>query len=540
MSFTAVNLAALNLSANLPNDAVDVIVVGSGAAGSAMAALLAEGGKRVLILEAGPATTQANMVSSPLYARRLKWSGTPVIEEGKTPISHVFNSGYGIGGSAAHHYGVWPRLHVEDFEMQTRYKRGLNWPIKYTDLAPYYDRVQVEAGVSGDAKLEIWRPPGEPYPMPPAKVFEQGQVLARGFEKLGKTVAPLPLAVTSVPYKDRPACLWDGWCDAGCPIGALANPLTVHLPRAYAKGATLVADAVVTRVLTDATGERATGVEVVTLDGARRTLKAALVVLATFSIENPRLLLASATDKHPQGLGNRTGFVGRYVMTHMAGVVSGIFDEETRYYMGALGGQLVNQDSYPKLTHEKSGAFGSYQWIIAQAVKPNDLLGVAMSRAGLYGAELQGFMKRATRGFATMTAVCEGIPVADNRVTLADTKDKYGVPQARVTHTAHAESAALWQASVTEGKAVITAAGSSEVWNNPAGSMHIMGGTVMGNKPADSVTNSFGQVHDIANLVLAGPGLFPTSGGVNPTFTVHAVTARSAEHLLANWNKIAA
>jgi choline dehydrogenase-like flavoprotein len=173
-------------------------------------------------------------------------------------------------------------------------------------------------------------------------------------------------------------------------------------------------------------------------------------------------------------------------------------------------------------------------------VKPNDLLGVSTSRADLFGADLQDFMRRAMRGYACMTAVCEGLPVADNRVTLADSKDKYGVPQARVTHTAHAESAALWQASIAEGKAIIEAAGAPEVWSNPAGSMHIMGGTIMGNTRSDSVTNSFGQVHDIPNLVVAGPGLFPTSGGVNPTFTVHAVTARSAEHLLASWGQLAA
>ena len=524
----------------LPEDTVDAIVVGSGAAGSAMAAMLAEGGKRVLILEAGPARNAGHMVSSTLFARRLKWTGTPVIEEGQNPISHVFNAGYGVGGSALHHYAVWPRMHVEDFEMRTRYKRGLDWPIRYTDLAPYYDRVQREAGVSGDAQQEIWRPDGEPYPMPPVKVFEQGHALARGFTKLGKTVAPLPLAVTSTVYNERPPCVWDGWCDSGCPIGALANPLTVHLPRAFARGATLVPDTVVTKVLTDPTGARATGVEVVTKGGSRRRLRASVVVLAAFSIENPRLLLASATDKHPQGLGNATGLVGRYVMTHMAGVVNGVFDEETRYYMGALGGQLVCQDSYPKLTHAKSGAFGSYQWIIAQAVKPNDLLGVSTSRADLFGADLHTFMKRASRGFATMTAVCEGLPVADNRVTLADTRDQYGVPQARVVHSAHAESAALWRAAIGEGKAIIAAAGAPEVWSNPAGSMHIMGGTIMGSSPVDSVTNGFGQLHEIPNLVVAGPGLFPTSGGVNPTFTVHAVTARSAEHLLASWNQIAA
>jgi choline dehydrogenase-like flavoprotein len=527
-------------TATLPEEPVDVIIVGSGAAGSAMAALLAEGGKRVVVLEAGPAVKPGALVSSTLFARRLKWTGTPVIEEGKNPVSHVFNAGHAVGGSALHHYAVWPRLHAEDFEMRTRYQRGFDWPIRYTDLAPYYDRVQREAGLSGDARQEIWRPPGEPYPLPPVPLFEQGRALARGFAKLGKTVAPLPLAVTSTTFNGRPACLWDGWCDSGCPIGALANPLTVHLPRALARGATVVPETVVTKLLTDQSGGRATGVEVITRDGARRTLHAAVIVLAAFSIENPRLLLASATDRHPHGLGNDTGLVGRYVMCHLAGSVNGVFAEDTRPYMGAFGGQLLNQDSYGKLTHARRGAFGSYQWIIALAVKPNDLLGISTSRADLFGADLQAFMKRATRGFGTMTAVCEDLPAAENRVTLSDRRDRYGVPQARVVHNAHPDSVALWHAAVDEGKAIITAAGAPEVWSNPMASMHIMGGTVMGNTASDSVANSFGQLHDIPNLVLAGAGLFPTCGGVNPTFTVLAVTMRSAEHLLGSWDRIAA
>jgi choline dehydrogenase-like flavoprotein len=522
-----------------PREPVDVIVVGSGAAGSAMAAYLAESGKRVLILESGPQRASADMVSSSLYARRLKWSGSPVVEAGKNPISYVFNAGYGVGGSAAHHYAVWPRMHEEDFVMRSRYKRGTDWPISYADLSRYYDRVQREVGVSGDAKQEIWRPPGEEYPMPPVQVFPQGTALARGFARLGKSVAPIPLAVNSVAYNGRPACMWDGWCDAGCPIGALGNPQTVHLPRALSKGATLVCDTTVTKIISDRSGERVTGVEVVTTQGSRRTLRASVVVLAAFSVQNPRLLLTSATDKHPRGLGNNTDQVGRYIMTHLAGVVNGIFDEETRFSLGALGGQLVNQDSYPKLTHAKTGAFGSYQWIIAQAARPNDLLGISTSRADLFGAELQSFMKRAARGYAVMTSVCEGLPVAENRVTLSSTRDHHGVPLAVVTHSAHPESLALWHAAVGEGKSIVSAAGAPEVWNNPAGSMHIMGGTVMGTSRENSVTNSFGQLHDIRNLVIAGPGLFPTSAGVNPTFTAHALTARSAEYLLSDWNRIA-
>src|SRR3569833_2917498 len=134
-------------------------------------------------------------------------------------------------------------------------------------------------------------------------------------------------------------------------------------------------------------------------DGTRQTVLAKVIVLAAFAVENPRSLLASATTKHPQGLGNSGGFVGRYVMTHTAGLVYGMFDEETRPYMGAFGGQLVNQDSYPKTTHAGSGAFGSYQWMNAQAVKPNDLLGISTTRPDHIGPALQDIMKRETRGF---------------------------------------------------------------------------------------------------------------------------------------------
>jgi choline dehydrogenase-like flavoprotein len=520
---------------SLPADKVDAIIVGSGAAGSAMAAKLAEAGKAVVLLEAGPSRTNEHLVSSGIWARRLKWGGAPVYEEGEQPVGYVFNAGYGVGGSAMHHYAVWPRFHPDDFECLSRFDRGLDWPISYADLAPYYDEVQKDAGVSGDAEAEIWRPPGAPYPLPPVPVFAQGEVLAQGFTARGMHTAPLPLAVLSRNYRGRAACIWDGWCDAGCPIGALANPLTVHLPRALAAGAIIESDATVTRVLTDDKGNRAIGVELVRSTGERQRAMADVVVLAAFAIQNPRLLLASATDRHPQGLANSSGLVGQHVMSHAAGLVYGLFNEDTQCYMGAFGGQLLNQDSYAKASHADAGGFGSYQWMIGQAVKPNDLLGIGTTRADLYGDELHDFMRRAARGFASMTAVVEDLPVAANAVTLSEDRDSNGVPLARVTHTADPASHSLWQAVVEEGRAIFEAAGAVEVWTGPRGSMHIMGGTIMGDDPRASVTNSLGQCHDIPNLVIAGPGLFPTSAGVNPTFTVHALAALSADQLLADW-----
>ena len=523
---------------SLPAEKVDAVVVGSGAAGSAIAAKLAVGGKKVVILEAGPDWDNQSLISSAIWARRLKWSGAPVIEEGENPIGHAFNAGYGVGGSAMHHYAVWPRLHAEDFRVRSLYDRARDWPVSYDDLRPYYDQVQRESGIAGDAEQEIWRPPGEPYPMRPVPLFAQGQIIARGFEKQGMNTAPLPLAVTTSNYNGRSVCIWDGWCDAGCPIGALANPVTTDLPIALGHGAVLQANATVTRILANDAGDFVTGVEFTNGSGETNKLMADLVVLAAFTVQNPRLLLASATDKHPSGLANSSGIVGKFVMSHPAALVYGLFDEKTHWHLGAFGGQLVNQDSYGKTTHARAGAFGSYQWMIAQAVKPNDLLGIATSRPDLFGNDLHAFMKTAAHGFASMTAVIEDLPVAENELTLDDKLDRFGTPLAKVTHNTHAESKALWRAALEEGQAVFKAAGAREVWTGPQASMHIMGGTIMGEDPAHSVCNDYGQSHDISNLLIAGAGLFPTSGGVNPIFTIHALAARTSKHLLQNWRSI--
>ncbi len=514
----------------LPGEKVDVIIVGSGAAGSTMAAKLAQGGKSVLILEAGPARKDTDLVSSGIWARRLKWNGAPVLEDGANPVGHSFNAGLAVGGSAMHHYAVWPRMHSEDFRMRSDHDRGLDWPISYDTLRPYYDEVQRVAGIAGDADQETWRPPGDPYPMPPVPLFSQGRAIAGGFSAQGMSTAPLPLAITTTPYNGRSVCLWDGWCDAGCPIGALANPATVYLPQAQAAGAMLVADTPVVRVLTQ--GDRATGVEVINSEGQRQTLLADTVILAAFAVQNPRLMLASANDAHPGGLGNSSGMLGRYIMSHSAGLVFGLFEQETQPTRGAFGGQLVNQDHYAKDSHADAGAFGSYQWMIAQAVRPNDLLGIASTRPDLFGQALSDFMPKAARHFAGMTAVVEDLPVADNRVSISDQRDDHGVPLAKVSHSCSEPSNALWRATLEEGQSVFRAGGATEVWTGPQGAMHIMGGTIMGADPASSITDSFGRCHDIPNLLVAGPGLFPTSGGVNPTFTVQALAARSADHLL--------
>ncbi len=523
----------------LPSEKIDAVIVGSGAAGSHFAARLAQDGKRVAILEAGPARPKDDLVSSMLWARRLKGGGAPVLETGKGTVGNGFNVGRGVGGSTMHHYAVWPRLHENDFRVKSLYGRSRDWPIAYADLQPYYDRVQEECGISGDHLAETTRPPGAAYPMPPVPVSEQGRVVAQGFAAKGMKVSPIPLAVTSRSYKGRPPCIWDGWCDAGCPIGALANAQTIHLPQAEAAGATIHPDTEVVRVLTSADGKRVTGVEAMTKDGERVRVMADVVVVAAFTIQSPRLLLASATPQHPEGLANSSGTLGRFVTSHGAAPIFGLHPKATTPAFGAFGGQLLNQEHYDdKNAHASSGAFGSYQWMIANALKPNGLLGIAPTRPDLRGPALTKFMEQATEHIITMTGVTEDEALAENRITLSPRKDALGVPLASVDYTPSKASLALWDAAIAEGLEVFRAAGTSEAWNAPRAPMHIMGGTVMGASADDSVTNSYGQTHDLPNLFVGGAGLFPTSGGVNPTFTVHALAARSSEYLVKNWDSV--
>ncbi len=403
----------------------------------------------------------------------------------------------------------------------------MDWPVSYADLQPYYDRVQNRIGLSGDAKQEIWRPPGEPYPMPPLPVFAQGRMISRGFEALDMHVAPTPMAINSIPFKGRGACTNDGWCDTGCPLGAVANPLVIDHPGARRAGAQFKAWCTVTRLTAGKKG-MVTGLEYMDRQGLLFHQPASWVVLAAAGVQNARLLLNSACDWAPNGLANSSGLVGKYFTCHSIANVYGVFDEETENYKGVNAGSLICQDGYRKDSHP---AFGSYQWGFAPSLKPNDLLGIANTRADLFGQSLIDFLESKGPRLGAMAAICEALPEVNNRIELADTKDRTGMPLARIIHTFNESALALSHHANEEGKKILKAAGAREVWSGQMGTAHINGGTIMGEDPAHSVADSFGRSHDIENLVLAGSGLFPTEGGGSPTFTIYALIERSIDHL---------
>jgi choline dehydrogenase-like flavoprotein len=315
----------------------------------------------------------------------------------------------------------------------------------------------------------------------------------------------------------------------------LANPQVTYLGDARKAGAELRSFSTVTRVLTNEAGTRVTGVEYYDYQHQKQVQEASVVILASWSAQNPRLLLNSATGKHPKGLSNASGLVGHFMMSHTVASTWALFDEDVQNHMGTIGVQYMSYQRYPK-TSQKD-AFGSTFWTAGFALKTTDL---ANSRPDLFGTELDDYMKRAARNLTGIKGFGEELPAMENRVELASEKDEFGMPLGKLTHTFQPDAVALWNANLEDGVKIAKAAGAKEVWpaRGAIPTSHLLGGTIMGTEASNSVVNSYGQSHEIPNLWIAGPGIFPTEGASNPTFTIFALSQRGAERMASQWGTL--
>ena len=509
-------------------DGADVCIVGAGAAGGVLAYELAKAGLRVVVIEAGPFwDPQTDFASDELAMRRLGWQETRLVG-GKDPLRLGHNnSGRGVGGGTVHFTGVFLRFHESDFCTKTMDGVGEDWPIRYQDLARYYDKIEREIAVSGPDYFP-WGAFHGPYPYPVREpISANSQLFREACEKLGIDSVVAPLAILSAPFDGRPPCINRGFCNQGCMPNAKYSGLIHHIPKAIAEGAEVLSDCMVTEIRMN--GDRVSGV-VFSHDGQSYEQRARVVILAGFVIETPRLLLASANAQFPDGLANSSGWVGKAIMPHSSHDVYGRLKEEVRLYKGTPV-LALSQHFYET---DPSRGFARGYTLVAHGSRPVSMAAaIAAEREDgtfLWGERLRESMLDYNM-YARITLVGEVLPHPDNAVTLSDWKDEYGMPVPKVSFSYQENDRRLYKHAIEQMNRIVEAMGGTpeHVVSDTA---HLMGGCRMGKDPQTSVVNEYGQTHDIPNLFIAGASTFVTSGGGNPTNTVMALAARTADKLI--------
>jgi choline dehydrogenase-like flavoprotein len=502
-------------------DEVDLVIVGCGAGGATLLQRLARRGWKAVGLDAGPFwDPDADWVSDEAGSHHLYWTEPRVIA-GADPVPlGSNNSGRGVGGSMVHFAGYVPRLHPSDFATLSHDGVGADWPLGYAELRPYYADIEAELPVAG----ERW-PWGDPhaYPYRPHPVGGNGEVFLRGARALGITAKVGPVAITSGRFGNRPHCVYRGFCLQGCKVNAKASPLITHVPDALAHGAEIRPDSMVTSIEIDQRTGRATGVHYIQ-GGVPRFQRAAVVAVAGYSIETPRLLLNSASRRFPDGLCNNFDQVGRYLMVQGAPQTAGRFDDEVRMYK-APPPEVSSEQFY-----ETDPAKPYRRGFSIQNVSPLPITWAEhVAAQGHWGASLRRYLSDYVH-WACLGALCEFLPRPENRVTLADETDRHGLPVARFSYSQGENDGQLMRAAQTVMEDILRAAGAGEVITIDRFA-HLVGGARMAYTERDGVVDRDLRTFAVPNLYITDGSVLPTQGSANPALTIMALAARAADRM---------
>ena len=537
------------------DEPVDFVIVGSGSAGGIIAKELSTNGFKVVVLEQGPYRRATDFTHDELSVENLgeltggdhrvnqqtfRHDANEVAEVRATQPAYYAQT---VGGSSVHFTANFWRLRELDFKERSMLGSisGTNfadWPISYADLEPYYAKVDWDIGVSGaPGPNDSFR--SRPFPMPPIAIKSSGVLIERGANKLGWNAQVEPLAILSKPHNSRPPCINCGFCMGfGCEVGAKSSTLAAMIPLAQASGnCEIRAECAVFRVASNDQG-RVDEVFYYDPDGNERSQQARAVILSANGAETPRLLLNSASDAHPDGLANTSGFVGRNLMWNSHSNARALFEHPLNDFKGVQVTRIVH-DFYETDTARGfygGGGFDGRPLSAAVPIKFADSGGQpGQPRWGAkYKANLEHNFTRSMSIFCGATSLAQD----RNNVSIDPThKDRWGRPSLRITYKDHDDDMAIAKFLQDRAMDLLDAAGAEKLWRMPieyqTRGSHLLGTCRMGDDPQTSVIDRYHRTHEVPNLFLCDGSSFVTSGRGQPTMTIMALAFRAAEHIAA-------
>ena len=504
-------------------DEVDFAIVGTGAGGGTLAARLAEKGYSVVAFDAGPYFRPLeDFASDETEQEKLYWNDPRVVEGADPIVMGGKNSGKTVGGSMVHFAMVSLRFRPEWFKSRSTLGYGADWPISWEEMWRYYEQVERDLSISGPINYP-WGPPRPRYPYRPHPMNAAAEVLARGCEAMGLKWTATPLATVSAPRGEAHPCVYRGFCRFGCSTNAKQSTLNTYIPRAIRAGAEIRDLAMVGRIEVDAR-DRASGVHY-HREGQWRFQRARNVIVAGYAVESPRLLLNSATDRHRHGLANSSGLVGKYLMTQPNQAVYGKSKDEIRWNKGPPSLAITEHWNYD----DRKDFHGGYCWM-GQGPLPIEWAKTMTASRGIWGEELRLAMQDYNYQVG-VKMVGECLPSENNTVTLADQKDRYGLPVAKVTFGWGENDKALIKHALDQMEASMDAAGVTDLFRQEEDANHLGGTVKMGDDRRTSVVDADCRSWDVPNLFVCDGSVFPTVGGVNPSLTIQAIALRTADRI---------
>jgi choline dehydrogenase-like flavoprotein len=529
----------------------DFVVIGAGAAGGIVAKQLSSAGFRTVVLEQGPYLKEKDFGHDEIhYALRQGLTNDPRRQpitfrpNDRTPAVRWKAILYGrqVGGGSVHYAANYWRFQESDFHERSLFGElpgtaFADWPIRYSDLEPFYAQAERELGISGLAGANPFEGPrSSPYPLPPMPYKSSGVLLDRGAKKLGLHPFPAPVAILSKPYQGRAACTHCSFCSwFGCEVRAKSSTLATVIPLAEKTGRCEIrAHCYVRKIETNPSG-RVTGVVYFNEKRAEIRQRAKAVVLCANGVESPRLLLMSRSARFPNGLANSSGMVGKCLMWDHTFGVSGLFEHPLNDYKGIKSTCIVH-DYYradPRRGFYGGGGidarFPSYPIGFALGGLPPD--------APRWGVDYKRLLKEYFNHTMMLAGHTTSIAMKHNTVTLdPEVKDAWGLPATRITYDLHPDDRKTQKWLHEKMVELLDAAGAKKVWGTDEPklgmSAHLMGACRMGNDAATSVVNAVSRAHDVPNLFIVDGSNFVTSGRQQPTATIQALAYRASYHMI--------